>query len=181
MQIVGNNIILRLAEIYDASFIMNLRINGQKTKYLSRVDDDVEKQKIWLSDYKAREIRGEEFYFVICNKTNMPCGTVRVYDFKDESFSWGSWLINSKAAPFTAGIESALLIYEFAFKHLHLKKCHFEVVTENTKVRSFHEKMGAWACSSDQIKTYFNYDKITYDKIRTKYIKYLPEREIVCE
>lgn len=181
MQIIGNNIILRLVEIDDASFVMNLRLNGQKAKFLSKVDDDVAKQKIWLSDYKAREMKGEEFYFIICSKTNMPCGTVRVYDFINESFSWGSWLINSKVAPFTAGIESALLIYEFAFKYLNLKKCHFEVITENTKVRSFHEKMGAWTSSSDPIKTYYEYDKDTYEKIKTRYIKYLPEGKIVCE
>lgn len=181
MRIIGNNIILRFAEIDDASFIMNLRLDEQKTKYLSKVDEDVSKQKTWLSDYKAREINGDEYYFVICNKENIPCGTVRVYDFRNESFSWGSWLINSKIAPFTAGIESALLIYEFAFEHLKINKCHFEVVTENTKVRSFHEKMGAWVCSADKKKTYYNYDKSTYEKVRTKYIKHLPEREIVCE
>lgn len=181
MRIIGKNIGLRLAEVSDAKFILDIRSDNKKTRYLSKVDNDIEKQKAWLVEYKKKELNREEYYFIICNKDNVPCGTVRAYDFKGNSFSWGSWLINSKLAPVTAGIESALLMYEFAFYYLCFENCHFEVVSENTKVRSFHEKMGALVSSANRTKTFYKYNKTTYEAIRSKYIRYIPERTIICE
>jgi RimJ/RimL family protein N-acetyltransferase len=171
MKIVGKNIYLRLAAMDDAEFIANLRLDS-KNKFLTKVD--VDDQREWLAEYKERETAGSEYYFVICTKDNDPCGTVRVYDFVENSFCWGSWLLNS-SAPKSAGIESALLVYEFAFYHLGFSHCHFDVRLENTKVRSFHERLGASVIKSDDLDAYFSLPLAQYEAIKPKYGRYLPD------
>lgn len=170
MRIIGKNIFMRSVEFKDAEFIVSLRVD-RKNKFLTKVD--VESQLKWLIDFKKRESAKYEYYFIICANNNVPCGAVRVYDISDGSFCWGSWLLNSKA-PTTAGIESALLVYEFAFCYLKLSQCHFDVRVKNVKVRAFHERMGASLIKYDSLDAYYELPKKTYESIKTKYSKYLP-------
>ena len=93
----GRTIYFRLVEESDAAFIHSLRMDEQYNKYLSQVDDDVEKQRQWITRYKQREEQNEEYYFIIHRKdNNLPIGTLRIYDFRPEenSFCWGSWILN---------------------------------------------------------------------------------------
>ena len=115
MLINGKNINLRTVTEEDAEFIYTMRQNKDKTKYLSKVIGTVESQKEWIKNYKQREENKKEFYFVIESKDKEKLGLVRMYDFQDDSFCWGSWLIKEDA-PKTTAIESALQIYEFVFE-----------------------------------------------------------------
>ena len=102
MIIAGKNIQLRTAEIEDAEFVLEIRTNSEKTKYLSQVEKDLAKQQAWLRDYKRKEQNGDEFYFVIESKKSEKFGFVRVYDLKPDSFCWGSWVIKDQAPTITA-------------------------------------------------------------------------------
>ena len=93
MLLNGKNINFRTVEVEDAEFIYNMRQNENKTKYLSKVTGDVKSQKEWIKNYKQREENKKEFYFVIESKNEEKLGLVRMYDFKDDSFCWGSWLL----------------------------------------------------------------------------------------
>jgi hypothetical protein len=86
-----------------------------------------------------------------------------------------SWLLSS-TAPHTAGIESALLVYDFAFYFLEFKHCHFDVRVENTKVRAFHERMGANIIKANNLDVYYELPITGYELIKSKYSKYLPEQ-----
>ena len=70
----------------DAEFILNLRLDEELNQFISKVDDDIKKQKKWLKKYKKREAQEKEYYFIIESKSGKQYGTVRLYDFKDESF-----------------------------------------------------------------------------------------------
>ncbi|HID5953700.1 TPA: GNAT family N-acetyltransferase, partial [Escherichia coli] len=85
---------LRLVNESDASFILSLRLNENYNKFLSSVNNDIEKQKVWIRNYKQKENNNEEFYFIIETLDGIPCGTVRIYDIHNNSFSWGSWILN---------------------------------------------------------------------------------------
>lgn len=172
MRIIGKNIYMRLVELSDAEFIVSLRFD-KKNNFLTKVE--IEDQLKWLIDYKTRETAKTEYYFIIYKKTDEACGAVRVYDFIGSSFCWGSWLLNSNA-PATAGIESALLVYEFAFYHLEFNHCHFDVRVENVKVRAFHERMGASILKSDELDVYYELPLAAYESIKPKYSKFLPEQ-----
>uniref|UniRef100_UPI000AFEE5AE GNAT family N-acetyltransferase n=3 Tax=Enterobacterales TaxID=91347 RepID=UPI000AFEE5AE len=127
---------LRLVNESDASFILSLRLNENYNKFLSSVNNDIEKQKVWIRNYKQKENNNEEFYFIIETLDGIPCGTVRIYDIHNNSFSWGSWILNESKTR-TAAIESALLVYIFGFDIKGYSRCHFEVMKGNEKVISF--------------------------------------------
>ena len=172
MIICCKNLKLRTVAIEDAEFIYNMRQNQNKTKYLSRVTGTVESQKEWIKNYKQREEEKKEFYFVIESKDKRKLGLVRMYDFQDNSFCWGSWLIKEDAPKSTA-IESALQIYEFGFYSLGFEKSHFDVRKGNDKVISFHQRFGAKIVDEDELDYFFNFEKSDYEIIKEKYKRYL--------
>jgi len=139
--IQGKKINLRSADIKDAEFILEMRMQVHKTQFLSQVDNSLQKQQAWLKAYKDKEKVGLEYYFVIESKQAEQLGLVRIYDLRSESFCWGSWLIKD-SAPLTTAIESALLVYEFGFGELKYKKAHFDVRKGNGRVIAFHKRFG---------------------------------------
>lgn len=180
MIIYGKNINMRTVTTEDAEFIYNMRQNQDKTKYLSKVIGTVDSQKEWIKNYKQREEKKKEFYFLIESKDKEKLGLVRMYDFKDDSFSvnsqssfcWGSWLIKEEA-PKTTAIESALQIYEFGFYKLKLERSHFEVQKGNDKVIEFHKRFGAKIVDEDEKEVFFNFEKNDYEITKEKYKRYL--------
>ena len=172
MIICCKNLNLRTVAIEDAEFIYNMRQNQNKTKYLSKVTGTVESQKEWIKNYKQREDEQKEFYFLIESKDEEKLGLVRMYDFQDESFCWGSWLIKEDA-PKTTAIESALQIYEFGFYSLGFEKSHFDVRKGNDKVIAFHQRFGAKIVDEDELDYFFNFEKSDYEIIKEKYKRYL--------
>jgi RimJ/RimL family protein N-acetyltransferase len=142
MQLNSKTIRLRLVKEDDAEFILSLRTDTKYNQHLSPVTGSVSAQAEWIRKYKEDEKNKTQYYFIIERNDGIRCGTVRIYDIRDDSFSWGSWILNENKTRFAA-IESAFLVYQFGFEHLKFKKSHFEVRKENLKVISFHEKMGA--------------------------------------
>jgi len=172
MIIYGKNINIRTVEIEDAKFICTMRQNEDKVKYLSKVDGTVNSQKEWIKDYKIRENKKQEFYFILESKDKEKLGLVRMYDFKNNSFCWGSWLIKDNA-PKTTAIESALQVYEFGFNTLEFKKSHFDVRKGNDKVIAFHQRFGAKIVNENEEDYFFNFEKKDYEIIKEKYRRYL--------
>ena len=163
----GKNINLRDLDISDAQFILDLRTNEDKSAYLNKTEYNIEKQTDYIKNYKKKS---DEWYFVIESKEKEPLGTVRIYDIKDNSFSWGSWLVKD-GAPTSTAIESALLIYEFAFFSLNFAASHFEVRRKNERVRAFHERFGAKIYEETDEDVFYKYTREDYLKIRPKYLK----------
>ncbi|HDS1694292.1 GNAT family N-acetyltransferase [Pseudomonas putida] len=167
MKLTSKTICLRLIEEEDAAFVVQLRTDGKYNKYLSTVGDDVEAQRQWIKRYKEDEKAGDQFYFIIEQQNGTRCGTVRIYDLRPTSFSWGSWILNEDKTKYAA-IESALLVYEFGFGHLGFGQAHFEVMKGNDKVVSFHKKMGAVEVGEDEVHTYFEISKAAVEQARQR-------------
>ncbi|WP_313507045.1 GNAT family N-acetyltransferase [Stutzerimonas nitrititolerans] len=149
---------LRLVEISDAAFILKLRQDERYNRFLSQVNNDIDAQVSWIERYKNEEAKGSQYYFIIERLDGTPCGTVRVYDRQENSFSWGSWILNEDKTRYAA-LESAFLIYRFGFDILGYKQSHFEVMKGNDGVVSFHKKMGATEVGQDEVNFYFNIEK----------------------
>jgi butyryltransferase len=157
----AKSIYFRLVNEEDAEFICSVRNDPSLNTHLSKSTNKVSAQKEWIKEYKIREQYNQEFYFIICRKKdNLPVGTVRLYDFREnpKSFCWGSWILNTNKTPYAA-IESALLVYEFGFQHLKFDQSHFDVRKENDKVNSFHRKMGALEIGEDKENIYYAFNK----------------------
>ena len=165
------DIILTLANIDDAEFILSLRKNEQLNNYVSKTSASLKDQQYWLENYKKRESIRTEFYFIIRDLEMKPLGTVRVYDLQGGSFCWGSWIV-SPDAPRKTAIESALAVYEFAFYTLGFKQAHFDVRNENKKVIKFHNQMGSKETHKNDLDTFFVYTKEAYENKKGKYTSF---------
>ncbi|MGL4939358.1 GNAT family N-acetyltransferase [Shewanella sp.] len=175
MELRSRSVHFKLVEESDAEFILSLRSDANLNSYLSKTDASIDDQKKWIRDYKIRETEKREFYFIICRNDNgQSVGTVRLYDFitTTNSFCWGSWILNSNKTKFAA-IESAFLVYQFAFEELNFEKSHFDVRKENSKVIAFHEKMGAEKKSETELDYYFEVQKEHVYNARYKYLKFI--------
>jgi RimJ/RimL family protein N-acetyltransferase len=171
MLIEGKSANLRIVVIEDAEFLLSLRLDPEKNRYISSVENDLGKQIDWLKSYKEREKRREEYYFIIEDKSGSPFGCLRLYDFIEKSFCWGSWILKDDR-PSTMAVESALLVYEFAFYSLKFTNCHFDVRKGNEKVIAFHERLGAKIKSEDELNYYFNYSQSDYESIKPRYKRF---------
>ncbi|MFG6461633.1 GNAT family N-acetyltransferase [Roseateles sp. DXS20W] len=158
---------MRLVETSDAEFILQLRLNENLNTYLSPVSPNIQQQIEWLESYKKEEAVGKQFYFIIERADGIRCGTVRIYDLKGNSFSWGSWILNENKTRLAA-IESALLVYKFGFNALECNQSHFEVMKGNQSVSRFHERMGAERVSEDETFYYYTISKSAVESQRAK-------------
>lgn len=173
MSLDSKTIFLRLVEPGDAQFIHSLRIDSTYNKYLSKVDDDIEKQRLWLIEYKKREAQELEFYYIIHRKADsIPIGTVRVYDFiKDEnSFCWGSWILNEKKTKYAA-LECTVLIYDLAFKSMGFNRCHMDMRKENLKIIEYHKRLGVKIIGETELDLLGHYYYADYLNVRESLIK----------
>ena len=168
--LLGKHISLRLVELSDAAFIYALR-SDKKAKFLTQITGGISSQEEWIAAYKKREALGEEFYFIIESLEGQSLGTIRIYDFKQDSFCWGSWLIKD-SAPAYVGIESALCIYGFAFNVLGFRQSHFDVRKSNIKVVAFHQRCKVKIAREDSINYYFIFSKEDFALMKRHYAKY---------
>lgn len=170
MILESKNIRLRFVEDSDAEFILSLRLNDLYNTFLSSVNPDVEDQKKWIRKYKDDERNGIQYYFIIERLDGTPCGTVRIYDIRNDSFCWGSWILNENKTRYAA-LESAFLVYEFGFKQLGFKKSHFDVMKGNKKVIQFHTRIGAVKTSEDEINYYFEITEEAVEKAKENLVE----------
>lgn len=166
----GKSIFFREVSSTDSEFIISLRKDPEKARYISPVSESSEKQSEFISSYLESFT---DFYFIICDWSGRPVGTIRIYDVRLDSFCWGSWIL-SNDAPRNAAIESALMIYDFAFFSLHYSQSHFDVRIENHRVVEFHNRFGATVVGDDGINYFFNFTIEEYFSTRKKYRRYLP-------
>ena len=171
-KVIGKNVVFRNANRDDADFILNLRTDPIKGKYLSATNADVDAQKAWLEKYRDDN---SQIYFIIEDRNGIPYGTIRIYDVQGDSFCWGSWILRD-GRPNGFPVESAVLIYQFALR-LGFMKSHFDVRKENISVWEFHERFGAlrveeraedyiYEISHDAIKKSFDrYKKFINDEV----------------
>ena len=166
--IAGKSINLRDVEIADAEFILALRCDSQKARFLHKTDNDLAKQIAYIQSYKAKQ---NEWYFIIESKGGERLGTVRIYDVVDnDDFCWGSWIVKN-GAPINVAIESVLLVYEYAFYALGFTKAHFDVRKDNVKVRAFHKRFGAKEVGESDKDVFYRFFREEYEKIKGKFRK----------
>lgn len=169
-KIIGNKLIFENATINDAEFILSLRTDKKKGKFLSYTENDLHKQIRWLEAYLNDY---SQIYFIIKDFKFNKVGTVRLYDQRGSSFCWGSWIIKD-GSPSCYSIESALIVYIFA-KALNFRKAHFDVRKSNISVWKFHEKFGAIKIGEVKDDYIYNIHMDAIDRSVKKYSKYLPK------
>lgn len=171
-KIIGNTICLRNVKVSDAEFILTLRCDPEKSRHLSKTEYDIKKQIEWIENYHIRD--GEAYFIIKDMLTGSRIGTVRLYDAKQNSFCWGSWILVRNCKK-TVAIESALMVYEYAIDWLGFDKAHFDVRRENINVWRFHERFGAKRIRETENDYFYEINLNSINKSRDKYRRYLPD------
>jgi RimJ/RimL family protein N-acetyltransferase len=137
-RLIGHQLILRNADTRDAAFIVQLRTDAQKRRYISPTSAAVEQQVAWLENYAHK---ADDAYFVAEDKHGERLGTIRLYDAVDDSFCFGSWVMKA-GAPAGAAVESLLMVYHYALDVLGFNRSYFAVRKANRSVWRFMQNFG---------------------------------------
>lgn len=168
---ITRHICFRLVDIDDAEFVLSLRLDMGKSRFISHVDKDVDAQKRWIADYKKREAERTEYYYIIENHAAERLGTIRLYDFQGDSFCWGSWVLKN-GVPYYVAVESSLLAYEIGFYLLGFNKAHGDVRKGNDSVLDYHLRFGGVITREDDLNYYLGYTKEKYELVKQKYKRF---------
>ena len=159
-KLIGKYVTLREVREDDAEFILNLRCDEKKSKFLHKTEFDIENQKKYIKSYFEKS---DEWYFISEDKDGNPIGTYRIYDLKEESFCIGSWLMVD-GTTVEQSFETDYLVRIYGFDVLCFNKIHFDVRKGNKKVLRYHKSVGAVQVGETDIDYLFEIEKETYLK-----------------
>ena len=128
----------------DAAFIVKIRTNENLSRYIHKIDADVEKQKQWIRSYKEREHAGVDYYFIFFYE-GLPVGLNRIYDIKEDgTFICGSFIFDSPDYKM-ASFASWIIVREIAFGVLGLQMQDDYIGTHknNKSVLAIQRMMGS--------------------------------------
>lgn len=167
-RVQGKTLSFRDAVVDDAAFILSLRTDAEKSRYLSTVSGELTEQQAWLQRYGCAD---DQAYFII-EFQNEPIGTVRLYDPQSDSFCWGSWILKN-GRPGHAAMESALMVYAYALDHLGFTAAHFDVRKGNERVWQFHERFGARRIAETELDYLYRIPHEAIASSRHRYRRFL--------
>ena len=168
--LMGKTLTFRNAQVHDADFILTLRTDKEKSRYLSSTNGDLYEQQVWLDRYATDD---KQVYFII-EYQDEPIGTVRLYDPQVNSFCWGSWIL-ANTRPSHAAMESALMVYVYALDHLDFTAAHFDVRKGNERVWQFHERFGADRVDEDRDNYFYRLNETAIKASRRRYRRFLED------
>lgn len=162
--IQGKYVNLREVQLSDAEFILSLRCDPKKARFLHYTENNLDKQIEYLKRYFTLD---QEWYFIIENKKHEPLGTTRIYDVKGLQYTPGSWLMKDGSLP-EETLEGSLLASKYAFEILGFERSFFDVRKANIKVIRYHLMRGAKIIAETDIDYLFELTRENFDKNKQK-------------
>ena len=159
--LTGKHCYLRPVREEDASFVVELRTDSQRARFISQSVASVNEQVQWIKSYQQRHQAGKEHYFIACSHDGCAWGTSRLYDIDGFVCTGGSWVMLA-GAPLGVALEAYLLPMRVAFSVLGLTLMHIEVRRANTRVWRWHESCGARFVREDAMYRYYDYMPAAY-------------------
>lgn len=147
-KIEGRYINLREAEVSDSAFILSLRTDSKKARYIHKTQNDLQKQIAYMQRYKKQD---NDWYFIVEDKQGKSLGTNRIYPTYNKFvldshlcfYEIGSWIMSDEAS-FLQVLESDLLTKQVFYDIYKLDdKNVFTTNPKNTNVLNYHLKFGA--------------------------------------
>lgn len=162
---------VRLVNEDDSDFILSLRTNEKLSRFIHSTDTDVRKQYQWMKDYKEREDKGEDYYFLY-SVVGIPFGVNRIYDIGEDSGTGGSWLCKH-GTEVEHSIATILVMRDIMFGQLQLQYDKFDVRKGNKKVQKLHLMMGAQKIGETELDYLYTLSKEDYNVERKNIIQLL--------
>ena len=157
----GRTVKLRSVREDDAASTLAMRMDTSVNPYLTKIDNDVEKQRSFIK--KQRKADGD-YLFIAEDMQGKPIGMRRVYHVSKngDTCSTGSLIGLGNAVQNT---EIALLGYDFAFQILGVKKIILEAVADNTNVINSQKRYGAVEIAREKSDEFgeFVYQELTLE------------------
>ncbi|MCR4924817.1 MAG: GNAT family N-acetyltransferase [Clostridiales bacterium] len=135
----GKYVTLREVSVDDADFILALRCDEKKARFLNKINNDKNAQVAYIKRYLATT---DEWYFISESKDGRKLGAIRIYDLRSDSFSFGSWVMID-GVTMSEAFETDYLTRMYGFNVLGFNKNHFDVRKDNEKVLKYHQFLGA--------------------------------------
>jgi RimJ/RimL family protein N-acetyltransferase len=139
LEIDGSAFRLRPVRLNDAAFIVELRSDPERSRYLHKGAADAASQEHWLHDYFKTP---GDCYFVIENQASgVREGTAGIYHLNAarRDAEWGRWILRRGSL---AALESACLVYRLGFEMLGLESLYCRTIVENAAALAFHDSFG---------------------------------------
>lgn len=164
---------VRLVREEDAAFIVKLRTNPQLSKFLHQTNPDVSVQQEWIRQYKLRETKGEDFYFIFYSQ-DKPVGVIRIYDidYSKSKATIGSWVCELDL-PLPIPVSTLIIGREIMFEILRVETDCFEVRKANKHVQRVHKMMGAEIVAEDKENYYYELSKNVFEEQKMEVINLL--------
>ena len=169
LSVRGETLVFRDVNLEDAEFILSLRNDEKKSRFLSATSNDLQTQRNWLEGYAKTD---NQSYFII-EYHGLPVGTVRLYDPHQDSFCWGSWILSHESPP-SGGDGVGTDGIRLRVGSPWVQEQYFDVRKGNERVWQFHERFGAQRVQeTDRDFLYSLRNQAIRDSFRC-YAKFLP-------
>lgn len=162
---------MRFVEETDADFIIRIRTDESKARFISITDSDIEKQELWIKEYKKREKKEQEFYFIALDENNIEFATYRIYNKTVNSIEIGSFISKPGYDNPINVIKVDLILKSFVFNELKYSRLNFEVRKKNNSVVNYHKKFNPILESEDELNYYFVLEKEAFLTNKVKFEK----------
>ena len=154
----------------DSEFIVKLRTNQKLSRFIGSTDNDVEKQRQWIRDYKQREENGLDYYFMFEMLDGTKLGMERIYDITEKSFVTGSWVFDQRA-PYGAAFLGDIIAHEIAYE-LFPNKAHLHSIEKaNLNVLKYARLFNPKIIDETETSYYFRNEKEDFDIAKRKLLR----------
>jgi hypothetical protein len=171
MEMKKYGITLVAVDPVDASFIIGLRTDAKKSRFISSTDTDLQNQINWINEYKKRENKGEEYYFIGIDEFGEKFATYRIYNIKNNTAEIGSWVTKPGYNKAQNSIKIDIIMKEFVFEALKFSTLNFEVRLKNTSVLRYHKMFGPIILKETENDIFFLLHREDFYKNRNKIFK----------
>ena len=161
---------IRFVEEEDAEFIVELRNDPKRNRYLSRTSGSIEDQQNWIRSYKFREKELQELYFIVF-ENNTRKGLYRLYEINDVSFTFGSWLF-IKCENNQLSIATDLFLSDYGFYILNKSIVLFNIRKQNRKVIQYHSLKIPLLYTEHDLDNYYLIQKDNWEKSKENVLLY---------
>lgn len=159
--ITGRRVILRPVEDHDAEFTLQIRNDEELTRYIPKVESNLERQRIWINYQRRKE---GDYFYIIENLYSKPLGTLAYYDILGDTCELGRYI--SYGSSFE-NVEAATLILDVIFAG-NLRRIVLNNDERNQGIISFWKKFGAVFVGSKQME---GWRAAQYLLVREEYLK----------
>jgi RimJ/RimL family protein N-acetyltransferase len=131
---------LRPIDLEDAAFVVALRTNVARARFLHPIPPDIAAQERWLTTYFDR--RGDYYFVAERESDHRREGLISVYDLDEKTHAaeWGRWIFRPDSS---ASIAAAVQLFDLAFHVIGLDRLLARTVAEHEALIRFHDSTGA--------------------------------------